>query len=96
MKNRRLRKGRCLICLLAAFIIFNFSGSFLPAKADNIEQDMAPIYVSEGDTLWSIVQENYDYSGDIRAAINQVKTINGLTDSTINVGDVIYVPKTAR
>lgn len=81
-----------MICLLAAFIIFNFASQIFEAKADEVAKEMTPVYVCEGDTLWSIVEENYDYTGDIRAAIHGVKRINHMTGSELTVGEVIYVP----
>ena len=92
MKNRRLRKGRILICLLAALMIIMLSGGMFEAKAENTSSDLMPIYVHDGDTLWSIVEANCDYSGDIRAAIHDVKVINHMTSSELNEGEIIYIP----
>lgn len=92
MKAKKLRKGHCLLLLVAAFIIINFCGGFFEAKADSAEPNLIPVYVQEGDTLWSIVEENYNYSGDIRAAISEVKSINHMPNSDLAIGDVIYVP----
>lgn len=92
MKAKKLRKGHCLLLLVAAFIIINFCGGFFEAKADSAEPNLIPVYVQEGDTLWSIVEENYNYSGDIRAAISEVKSINHMRNSNLAIGDVIYVP----
>lgn len=92
MEAKKLRKGHCLLLLVAAFIIINFCGGFFEAKADSAEPNLIPVYVQEGDTLWSIVEENYNYSGDIRAAISEVKSINHMPNSHLAIGDVIYVP----
>lgn len=92
MKAKKLRKGHYLLLLVAAFIIINFCGGFFEAKADSAEPNLIPVYVQEGDTLWSIVEENYNYSGDIRAAISEVKSINHMPNSDLAIGDVIYVP----
>ena len=92
MKTKKIRKGNCLLLLAAAFILINFCGGFFDAKADSAEPNLIPVYVQAGDTLWSIVEENYDYSGDIRAAISEVKSINHMPNSNLTVGEVIYVP----
>ena len=92
MKIKKIRKGNCLLLLVAAFIIFNFCGCFFEAKADSAEPNLFPVYVQDGDTLWSIVEENYNYSGDIRAAISEVKSINHMSNSNLAIGDVIYIP----
>lgn len=99
MKNKRLRKGRCLICLVVVFTIIYFIGGSIVAKADNTahgsveQQELIAVSVGYGDTLWSIVEENYDYSGNIWSAIHEVKVINHMTGSDLMVGDVIYVPQ---
>ena len=62
MKIKKIRKGNCLLLLVAAFIIFNFCGCFFEAKADSAEPNLIPVYVQDGDTLWSIVEENYNYN----------------------------------
>ena len=92
MKNRKIRKGNCLLLLVAAFIIINFCGGFFEAKADSAEPNLIPVYVQEGDTLWNIVEENYNYCGDIREAISEVKSINHMTNSDLAIGDIIYIP----
>lgn len=92
MKNKKLRKGRILICLLAAIMILMLSGGLFEAQADITATDLIPVYVHEGDTLWSIVEENYAYSGDIRAAIHEVKCINHMKSSELAAGEVIFVP----
>lgn len=92
MKRKKIRKGHCLLLLVAAFIIINFCGGFFEAKADIAEPNLIPVYVQDGDTLWSIVEENYNFNGDIRAAISEVKSINHMENSNLAVGDIILVP----
>ena len=54
--------------------------------------DLKAVYVVEGDTLWSLVDQHYDTDDDIREAIFQVKKINdienGLKEHGINVSIV--------
>ena len=94
MNNRKMRKGRVLICLMAALMILMLTGGIfeVEARADITATDLKLVYVHEGDTLWSIVEENCAYSGDIRAAIHEVKSINHMHSSEITEGEVIYVP----
>ena len=92
MKKRKLRKGRILICLIAAVMIIMLSGGMFEAKADNSASDLMPVYVHDGDTLWGLVEANYDYSGDIRAAVHEVKVINHMTSSELIEGEIIYIP----
>ena len=62
------------------------------AKADSSALDLMPLYVHDGDTLWGLVEANYDYCGDIRAAIHEVKAINHMTSSELTEGEIIYIP----
>lgn len=87
-----MRKGRCLICLIAVFTIINLFGDMFEAKADNVDRETVPVYIHKGDTLWDIVEDNYDYEGDIRAAVREVKRINHMTGSKLTPGEMIYVP----
>lgn len=55
------------------------------------------IYISEGDTLWSIAaeqKENNEYyqNKDIRDIINNIKTINKLSNSNLNVHQKLQIP----
>ena len=55
------------------------------------ETEYMLIYVGEGDTLWSIAKENCG-SSDIRSAVSEIKSANGMRTSTIHPGDALYVP----
>lgn len=55
------------------------------------------IYISSGDTLWNIAKhekENNIYfeDKDIRYIIDEIKYINNLNTSNLNIGDELIVP----
>jgi len=93
-KIRRLRKGRCttvLVMLIMAIMLL--SGGLSQATATDKGRPMQAVVVAQGDTLWSLVQKHYDYKGDIRRAIYEVRQINGLKDAIIVPGQVIHIPQ---
>lgn len=94
-KRRKLRKMRCLIAVLALLTIANFCFGNSSAQADDKlkGRELQPIQVCAGDTLWDLVSENYDYEGDIREAIYEVKKINGMERANISPGQIIYIPR---
>ncbi len=94
-KNKRLRKGRCII--LAVILLFMgllFNNALGEAEAADYSQtnQLKKIVVNSNDTLWAIVSENCSFDQDIRKAVYEVKKINGLNSATIYPGQVIYIP----
>ncbi len=94
---KRPRKLRCLMAIIAfsLVVVLMVSGFSAQADANNFtsERKFTPVYVVSGDTLWSLVEEYYDYQGDIRKAINEVKKINNLDNASIQQGQIIYIPE---
>ncbi len=55
------------------------------------------VYVSNGDTLWSIAKEEknsnlYYENKDIRYIVNKIKEVNKLANSDLSVGQQLIVP----
>ena len=78
------------IILLGIFCISNVSLS-------HVETEYKTIYVSRGDTLWSIakseISDNEYYSGkDIRDVIESISYTNNLYDSNLKIGDELKIP----
>ena len=91
----RKKFNRMLIIVLGiiAFIIFLFSTtSFSGGK---VEEKI--IYISSGDTLWSIASEEkennlYYKNKDVRDIISEIKKLNSLdNNSTLSVGQKIVL-----
>ena len=78
---------------IISFIIFVFSTSSF--SGGEIEEKV--IYISSGDTLWSIASEEkennlYYKNKDIRDIILEIKKINGLSNNeTLSVGQKIIL-----
>lgn len=78
--------------LTLCFIIFSFSSGAFSAQANDIPRELQPVIVRSGDTLWDLVSQYYQYSGDIRAAIYEVREINELDSVELYPGQLIYIP----
>jgi len=78
------------IIVLGSFCISNVSCS-------HGETEYKTIYVSSGDTLWSIakteVSDNEYYSGkDIRNVVDEISYINNLCQSNLKIGTELKIP----
>ena len=92
-KVKRLRKGRCIVFLVLALMLFLFFlQGFNLAAATNEGRTINEVYVLSGDTLWALVQEHYNYRGDIRNAILEVQRLNNLNSTRLYSGQVLLIP----
>lgn len=55
-------------------------------------QGMHQIVVQPGQTLWSIASAA-EPSADPRAVVQEIMTANGMTNSTISIGQLLWVPR---
>lgn len=80
--------------LLGLFIIFGSAGKKQQAEAatSNLKYYKC-ITISDGDTFWSIAEENYSEEYEsYEDYIDEVKFINNLTNDTIYNGATLVVP----
>jgi hypothetical protein len=54
---------------------------------------LVPVYVSEGDNLWHLSVQHSDGKIDIRNYIDNVISINNLSDSNIKPGELLMFPQ---
>lgn len=89
---KKFIRGMMLLFFLILVIILFTNHSSLSYN----EKSYIHIYVSEGDTLWSIatnIQDTDYYKGkDIRYIINDIKKTNNLKNSNISIGEKIFIP----
>lgn len=98
-RKRQVRKNIILLILstvmLSSFVVFFASISI---QASDREHQVSykyfkSIYISQGDTLWSIAEENMDeHYSDTREYIDEVKMMNSLTSNQIVCGSYLIVP----
>lgn len=93
MKKRYkiVNKARFITFLLVLVLIssiFVYTG----VKADE-RTEFKIVRVKEGDNLWKIAEENYDFEKeDIRQYIYKIKKINKLSDSGIYTNQELILP----
>ena len=61
------------------------------------EKTYKTIYVSNGDTLWSIAKEEKDSNSyytnkDVRDIVNNIKGINKISNSNLSIGQKLLIP----
>ena len=85
-----------LICLtlLFSFGIYRMTGaSAASAQTAGRELGFKSVFITGGDTLWSIAQENYSGEyGSLKNYIKEIKRCNSLPSDRINAGSSLIVP----
>lgn len=90
-KKKFIKRIRLLIAIIIVFIMFMCNITF-----SHSEVKYKTIYVSDGDTLWSIAKNeklnNKLYANmDIREIINKIKEINKLKNGNVVVGQELII-----
>lgn len=90
---KRIIKFSLVIIALVILILLMINTKSLSYKKIEYNE----IYVSSGDTLWSIAkseQKNNDYykGKDIREIIHDIKKVNNLTNVELSVNQKILIP----
>lgn len=92
--SRKLRWSRLILVAGLLFVASALLCNAINGKAyANEEQELQKIIVRSGDTLWNIIEANYDQEVDVRKAIYEVKRLNDLSSSELYVGQVLYLPQ---
>ena len=79
-----------IICLSLFFVKNN---SYAAVDTSNKTLCYKPIMVEQGDSLWSIANENYSYEWSSREEyISAIRELNNLSDSKIVAGSYISIP----
>jgi len=85
---------RALVSLLVlTFALLVVAKALLVTPPRIAEVVYQPIVVQDGDSLWRLA-ERTGLAQDTRTLVYQIMKYNGLIDSTIHPGQVIYVPVT--
>ena len=87
---------RFFIFILICTVMVIFAGYCIIGAADAdaaAVRTYAQVTVSEGDNLWSIVEQyNPDSNINIQSAIYDIYEINDITAEDLQPGDTIFVP----
>lgn len=86
---------KMLFLVLSIVIIFLFI--FFNKTYSKTEIKYKEEYVCAGDTLWSIIEEQYNTNlylkgRDIRDIIKEIKDINNITNENLEIGQKILIP----
>lgn len=96
--GKKPRKIRCLIALTIFILLISFLVGGLAAQAnddgnnDDSQEQLIIVYVTHGDTLWSLVNKYCDPQKDIRKTIYEVEKLNNIINANIYEGQIIYLP----
>ena len=91
---------RFLISSIISFLIIILAiSTIIKITCSYKENDFKTIYVTEGDTLWKIAEEEkannmYYEDKDIRDIIYDIKNINKLNISNLKIGQELKIPIT--
>lgn len=94
---RITRRGRLALTLLfSAALALGGLGAAGQALAgpDSPPPPMDTVVVLPGDTLWGIASGVAAPGEDVRDVIVEIRTLNGLSTSAVNVGQELLVPAT--
>ena len=99
-RQREIRKNFLILVMTICLIVtgtLSLNGFRANAKDDSTEvayKYYRSIAVANNDTLWSIAQEYMDseHYESIYDYIDEVKSMNALTDETIHYGEYLIIP----
>ena len=91
-KKKFIRSVSITISLIVSIILLLINTSF-----SHTEINYKKISVISGDTLWSIAKQERNYNEyfqnkDIRDIVDEIKYINNLKSSNLNIGDELNIP----
>ncbi|RDU23044.1 LysM peptidoglycan-binding domain-containing protein [Anaerosacchariphilus polymeriproducens] len=109
MKNIKLKnmkhsnKFKLHILILSVIMIsslvlgcnFISSSSTMNKHSNSNRKYYTSIMIKNGDTLWAIANNYYDYNNEvtnINEYIKEIKLVNGLSDEHINSGEYLTLP----
>ena len=91
-KKKFIRSTSITIGLIVFVIMVLSNISF-----SHTEVNYKEIFISSGDTLWSIakyerINNKYFENNDIRDIVDEIKYLNNLSSSNLNIGDKLSIP----
>ena len=92
VNRKKFIRSNLILAILLGTILFFANNTY-----SNVETKYKEEYICAGDTLWTIAQNelknNKYFDGkDIRYVVNELKTINNLSDSSLKEGERIRIP----
>lgn len=99
-KRKKQVRRNIILLVLSTIILSTFMVFFatMSTQASDMEHQVSykyfkSVYISQGDSLWSIAEENMDAHYDsTQEYIEEVKRMNSLTSDQIICGSYLIVP----
>ena len=93
VNKKRFIRSISIIIGLIIFIIFMLINTSFSHTEVNYKQ----IFISSGDTLWGIAKYEKEHNlyfedKDIRYIVDEIRYINNLDTSNLNIGDELNIP----
>ena len=89
---KRQLSVRLSVFLAAVCTVFLLIGG--AAEADGPPAPAIEYVVTSGDSLWSVATAHAADGQDLRAMISEIRSLSGLSNSTIFPGQVLLIPGT--
>lgn len=91
---RLTRRGRIVFALLGAALCVGLVNVASGAVAGDeaYEGELVTYTVAAGDNLWGIASSVSENDQDVRDVVLHIQKINGMSDSTLQVGQQLEVP----
>lgn len=92
---RLTRRGRAVVTVGALLLA---SGALLSAQTAQAEAPASAVAVTThtvtaGDTLWSVASTVAAPGEDLRDVVAEMRRLNGMSDSSLRVGQMLLVPQ---
>jgi len=96
LRRARLRRTVLLVALIAAVAVFGpraLSTTAFASDATGATVQLDTYTVSNGDTLWAIAANLTPQGRDVRDTVAEIKVVNAMTDSQLQAGQQILLPR---
>lgn len=93
-RMRLTRRGRIVVAVLAAMLMWAGLAVFSPAQAESASgaQSVASYTVQPGDTLWGYAATITPDGEDVTDTVNRLIELNDLAGSALQAGQRLVVP----
>ena len=90
-RAKMMRRRRIFMAIMGLVCTFVIATGITSISAKEI-CGTRTVTVERGDSLWSLVSENCSQNDNIRRIISEVKKINNLENTCLQVGDSLIIP----
>lgn len=92
-KSRQLTLYTILIAILAIVFLMIFSPTKTTSAQIEGKKSVKTVLVCEGDSLWSIAQDNYtELDGSLQEYMAEIRATNQMTSDAVRVGSYLVIP----